>query len=431
MNRPDNSVYINGKYRIIKELGHGAFGSVFLAEHEVFGVPIRTIALKMFETRIKNNIHAREIFNDALILTKMLDRTENDYIKSIFVRIYDIDSFSTDDGKGRAVTKGYMAMELMEKDLRSIVGNPGSSDFRKTSVTQALDYMKPVIDGLAYMHNQDPPILHRDLKPDNILFKYRSGIQIKIADFGLAVQTFNGPDRVKAAGTLSYQDYESFSLGNASTQSDVYAVGVIFYELLTGKYPIDFDYSIMAQPDEDAKRIGLANLRIALKKSIAKPSLFNVELGNHTWLENIIMKCLTPYREDRIQSAVELKQLIENRNGISSGKTLNEKYDDAIKKAKSIMAREGPEAAEAEKLLQDALAWMPERCSAPVLLAQLYTQIDQTGKAEEILIRRVEKEWICPHLYEALALVWEKRNNPVMRDRYKKQARSMKNCNFR
>lgn len=425
-----SSELINGKYRLLKKLGNGAFGSVHLAEQEVYGISLRTVALKIFETEIRDTIHAREIFNDAIILVRLLDRCDDMYIKSLFVQIYDIGSLGSNSGDERGVGKGYLAMELMEKDLRSIVGETGSSKFRKTTVTEALSYMTPVVDALAYMHSQNPPVLHRDLKPDNVLFKYRDGVQIKVADFGLAIQLFDITGPVRAAGTMNYQDLESFSLGTASTESDVYAMGMMFYELLTGRYPVDFDYSIMNQQDALGKKICVDTLELAVSRPVVPPSEYNLELKKDAWLEEIIMKSLKPYRKDRIKDVAELGGMIKNRNTIPSGRTINEKYKDFVREGDQAIAGGNSHWEEAEKAYKEAAMIMPKKCQAVMKLAHLYSDMGKTKKAEEILNERVKKGWECSHLYGELSYLWGKRKIKVMAKKYRERSERVKTCKF-
>ena len=430
MNESSKTELFCDKYRLSKKLGQGAFGSVYRAEQEIYGVPLRTVALKMFEADISNTIHAREIFNDAVILLRLLEQCDDLDLKALFVQIFDIGSFETkEEGKG-LVKKGYMAMELMEKDLRSIIGQPGASNTRKVSVKETLSYMTPVIDAIAYMHSQNPPILHRDLKPDNILFKYRNGVQIKVADFGLAIRTFESTSPIMAVGALNYLDLESFIIGTASTESDVYALGIIFYELLTGRCPFELNFTNLNMNDPLSKKIMTNQIRRVVEKPVPPPSDFNIELKKNLWLEMLIMKCLTPYRSDRIRDAAELKRLFKNRTAGLTGRTLQDKYRGFVEAGNLAAASGSPHWQEAEKAYSDALKIMPKPCNAVVRLARLYVEMGEMGKAEGLLMGRLKNNMECPHVNRELSSIWDKRNKEIMKKRYLDRAQSMPVCKF-
>ena len=421
---------VGGKYKLRKKLGSGAFGSVYLAEQDAYGIPFRNVALKIFETKINSAMQAREIFNDAIVLSRLLEDCTDLEIKSHFVRVYDIGSFEMKDDKGEIVEKGYMAMELMEKDLRNIVGTTGSGNFRKTTGTEVLAYMKPLVDAIAYMHSQNPPILHRDLKPANVLFKYHNGIQIKVGDFGLALQSYDLFESARAAGTMNYQDLESFMLGTAATESDIYAIGIIFYELLTGRYPHKIDFSGMNQADPIAGKIRLKMLKQAMSKLIQPPSDLNLELKKYPWLEDIILKCLKTYRVDRIKDAFKLKRLIDGGASISSGKTPREKYKLYLDSGDNAMIRGPSFWKESVENYQNAGKIMSTPCDAVTKLAHLYIEMGKLDRAEGILNERIRQNRACDHVFKELSYIYGRRKNNVMKKYYLDQAERISKCKY-
>src|SRR5207344_979630 len=125
----------------------------------------------------------------------------------------------------------FMAMELLEgKDLKYSIAN------RKMTLDEKLSVMEQISEGLAYAHARD--IVHRDLKPANI--HILPGDKVKIMDFGLA--RIAGSDMTSTGtvmGTPHYMSPEQVRGQKADARSDVFALGCICYELLTGKKPFD------------------------------------------------------------------------------------------------------------------------------------------------------------------------------------------------
>lgn len=423
MEKFDHTKLIAGKYRLVKKLGSGAFGSVYLAEQEAYGLSFRNVAIKFFNIEIKDRSMARNVFNDAIILTDLIEDGHDIDVMSKFVLIYDVGSIELiEEGKG-IFEKGYITMEKMDTDLRKIVGEPGASNFRKCTVTEILTYMTPVIDALAFMHSRNRPIIHRDLKPENILLREgeKEGvkkIQIKIADFGLAVQMFNLLELPDSGGTIPYQDLESFTKRNASTESDVYAVGVIFYELLTGRYPFKIDTLNISSQDPLSQKILADRLGLAMSKPPRPTSEYNYELKNYPWLEELILKCLKPNRVNRIKNAIVLKDCLKKRDVISSEKTVQEKYKEYHTSGKDNFARGKQYWAAAKNDFNAAIKLLPRHCDAIVDLAQLLIEETKFDDAELLLRERIEHNRDCEHVYQKLAYLYGKKNIDAMREYY-------------
>ncbi len=126
----------------------------------------------------------------------------------------------------------YLVMELVRgQTLRQLIGSRG-----RLAPTEAIEIIEPVIEALAAAHGAG--IIHRDIKPENILLGYDG--QVKVADFGLARplnQATYAMTQGVVMGTVGYLAPEQVSDGSAGTRSDVYAAGVVLYEMLTGQLP--------------------------------------------------------------------------------------------------------------------------------------------------------------------------------------------------
>ncbi|MBD3340224.1 MAG: protein kinase [Candidatus Lokiarchaeota archaeon] len=426
---------IAGRYKTKKKLGAGAFGSVFLAEQEAFDMTFRSVALKLFNKDIKNSMEARQIFNDAIVLLDLIENCFDPYIQSLFIYVYDIGSTTIKDDTEGLLDRGYITMELMETDLRTIIGPTGSDKFRRTTVTEALNYMKPVISALAFMHSQKYPIIHRDLKPGNILFRVgkengKDKIQIKVADFGLAVQIFNFLELPDMGGTIAYQDLESFTIGKASTESDVYAIGIMLYELLTGKYPYDIEFANNLSPNTQLSKDILNDcLEHAMSKPVIPPSDLNYELKKYLWLEEIIMACIEPSRINRTKNAKQLKLLIENDEPPPPPPPTS-KYKDLVELGKNAMGRGREQWNSAEKFFKQAIQISRKHCDAISLLAHLLIEMDKIKEAELLLRERIEQNRECCHIYQELAYLYGKRGLPSLQADYLSQMKQIGECKY-
>src|SRR5688500_11162071 len=207
-----------GRYKIVAEIGQGAMGTVYKAVDPIIDrtVAIKTINLNLsrqeleeYEQRFQQEIKAAGRLNHPNIVT-----------------IYDV-------GKTDAVA--YMAMEFLEgNELKDIIaaGN-------LMPVDQVVDIISQVADGLWFAHQQD--IVHRDVKPSNIMVM-KGGIA-KITDFGIArlpnsaVKTMTG----LILGSPRYMSPEQVIGKTIDARSDIFSLGVVLYEALTGVAPFDGD----------------------------------------------------------------------------------------------------------------------------------------------------------------------------------------------
>jgi serine/threonine-protein kinase len=204
-----------GKYEIVGKIGQGAMGEVFKAHDPILG---RDVAIKTMTAAIGTDEELRKRFHREAQSAARLSHPN-------IITIYD---FGEDQGKV------YMAMELLEgNDLKDLIG-------RHTPMTleQKLGLMEQICDGLAFAHGKD--VVHRDLKPANI--HIQRGGQIKIMDFGLA--KLSSSDMTRAGmimGTPNYMSPEQVRGEKATSRSDVFSLGAVFYELLANRKPFEAD----------------------------------------------------------------------------------------------------------------------------------------------------------------------------------------------
>jgi eukaryotic-like serine/threonine-protein kinase len=207
-----------GRYKIVAEIGQGAMGTVYKAVDPIIDrtVAIKTINLNLskqeleeYEARFQQEIKAAGRLNHPNIVT-----------------IYDV---------GKTESVAYMAMEFLEGlELKDIIASG-----RLPPAEQVVDIIAQVADGLWFAHQQD--IVHRDVKPSNIMVM--KGGTAKITDFGIArlpnaaVKTMTG----LILGSPRYMSPEQVIGKTIDARSDVFSLGVVLYEALTGQAPFDGD----------------------------------------------------------------------------------------------------------------------------------------------------------------------------------------------
>jgi hypothetical protein len=207
---------IAGRYRLEARIGEGGMGIVYRARHVLID---RIVAVKLIRPDLRGETHLR-----AWMLREA--RAANRVDHAHIIDIHDIGE--TDDGEL------YLVMEYL-------VGTPLSTEIGRgpMPIQRAVDILEQMGAALARAH--DLGVVHRDLKSDNILLTHRGGRRdfVKILDFGLAALAHDPRLAPKGAvfGTPEYMSPEQARGETAGPQSDLYALGVLFYEMLTGQLP--------------------------------------------------------------------------------------------------------------------------------------------------------------------------------------------------
>lgn len=199
-----------GKFEILKTLGTGSMGEVLLARDEILG---RNVAIKTVRPGSSFGAEAQARFEREARATAAMNHPG-------IVTVFD---FGEQDGLH------YLVMELIEgEDLERLIANKtmGKADL--------LEALAQACEGLAYAHERG--VIHRDVKPSNILVSRRGKrLQAKLTDFGVAlVDRSTLTDKGTWMGTVSYMAPEYLDTGKATPSSDLFAVGVMLYEVLTG-----------------------------------------------------------------------------------------------------------------------------------------------------------------------------------------------------
>jgi uncharacterized OB-fold protein len=207
---------IASRYRIVSRLGQGGMGEVFRADDLVLGQPV---ALKFLPEAAHGNVNLLTRFYDEVRIARQIAH------KNV-CRVYDI---------GEIGGQPYLSMEYIDgEDLAGLLRRIG-----RLPGDKALEFARKLCAGLAAAHAQG--ILHRDLKPANIMVDSRG--EVRITDFGLAAiaqQLQNAGDGMEIRnGTPAYMAPEQLAGREVSAQSDIYALGLVLYEMFTGKQPFE------------------------------------------------------------------------------------------------------------------------------------------------------------------------------------------------
>src|SRR5690349_10314503 len=194
------------RYRIISRLGKGGMGEVFRADDLILRQPV---ALKFLPESAKNNLNLLTRFYDEVRIARQISH------KNV-CRVYDI---------GEVDGQPYLSMEYIDgEDLSSLLRRIG-----RLPADKATEFARKLCAGVAAAHGQG--VLHRDLKPANIMIDARG--ELRVTDFGLAaIAEQLHADEIRN-GTPAYMAPEQLTGSEVSAQSDLYAVGLILYEMFT------------------------------------------------------------------------------------------------------------------------------------------------------------------------------------------------------
>jgi tetratricopeptide (TPR) repeat protein/predicted Ser/Thr protein kinase len=262
---------IGNRYRIIRVLGEGGMGTVYQARDLELE---RLIALKVIRPELASNPGILQRFKQELILARHVTH------KNV-VRIYDL---------GEADGIKFITMEYVEgDDLRSLLREHG-----KFSPSESSETVQQICRALDAAHAEG--IIHRDLKPQNVM-RDRQG-RIVVMDFGLA-RSLESPGMTQTGalvGTLEYMSPEQALGKEIDQRSDIFATGLIFYELLTGKAPYE-------APS------GIATLMKRTQE--AAPAASDTDANVPVALSVIVSRCLERDPSHRFQSAQELIEAID------------------------------------------------------------------------------------------------------------------------
>ncbi len=259
---------ISDRYQILKSIGEGGMANVYLA----------------YDTILERNVAVKILRGDLATDEKFVRRFQREALQASslnnqnIVEVYDV---------GEDHGEYYIVMEYIEgKQLKTLLKKRG-----KLTVPEVVDIMLQVTSGLSVAH--DSYIIHRDIKPQNIMI-LENGL-VKLTDFGIAV-AMNSTQLTQTnsvMGSVHYLPPEQACGKGATLQSDIYSLGILMFELLTGKLPYRGD---------NAVEIALKHLKEPL------PSIRSILPDLPQSIENIIMKATAKNPKNRYTDAREMHE---------------------------------------------------------------------------------------------------------------------------
>ncbi|WP_200308007.1 serine/threonine-protein kinase [Streptomyces adelaidensis] len=280
---------INDRYVLTKWIGQGAFGAVFLSEQRILGRPVRRVACKISRDAGMTEADARHRFADVLRLAEAMDGMTDAEARRHLVHVYD--GGLAHDAGGRA----FLVMEFVQ-------GTTLAAQFRsfhKVSAKQLFIWARQICVALRGLHALDQPLLHRDLKPDNVLLG--SDLTVRLIDFGLAARLLESGTVPGVAGTLTYMAPET-SQGQSVPASDLYSLGVLMYEGLTGRLP--FEHLVPPPGLPDTLHGDWLYQRKKEGHTAPPPSRLNNTVTRE--IDAVVLRCLEVEPARRFRSAAEL-----------------------------------------------------------------------------------------------------------------------------
>jgi hypothetical protein len=250
------------RYRIVALLGRGGMGEVYRAHDLTLG---QEVALKFLPEAASRNPAAMARFYNEVRIARQVSHPN-------VCRVYDL---------GDVDGQPYLSMEYVDgEDLGSLLRRIG-----RLPSDKAIEIARQLCAGLAAAHAKG--VLHRDLKPANIMLNGRG--QVVVTDFGLAALANEIPGDEIRNGTPAYMAPEQLAGKEVSVQSDIYSLGLVLYEVFTGKRA--FEASTLAEL-----------VRLHTETAPVSPSTLVKELD--PLVENTILRCLDPEPSNRPQSAL-------------------------------------------------------------------------------------------------------------------------------
>lgn len=262
-------------YTVERFLGEGASAKVYRVQHRFLGRQ----AMKVFKTKGMTLEEIEEMLGEAVLLSRIGHPN--------IIRVFEANILQIS-----GATFGYFTMEYIPGGTLERYWQ--SYESKLMPVEEVVNIMKQVCSGLTVAHSEKPPVIHRDIKPQNILIGYDSGgMRVKVSDFGLAKRVNPMTLLASAKGTLGFKPPESLE-NLDSCAADVWALGTTLYFLLTDKLPF---------PSLDERSISDASRFV---QKLRPASLYNIQVD--PTLDSIVSKCLAKENKDRYTDAKELLQ---------------------------------------------------------------------------------------------------------------------------
>ena len=275
------SAVVAERYRVIRYLGRGGMAEVYHAEDLRLEEPV---ALKFLTERLSNDETIRSHFLSEVKLARRVSHPN-------VCRVFDVVEV---DGHL------FLTMELIDgEDLASWIARVG-----RPAREEASEVLRQVCRGLAAVHDQG--ILHRDLKPSNLMIDALG--RVRITDFGIAGMTGTFSEREARQGTPAYMAPEQHTGGEVSVRTDLYALGLVMYELLVGRRVFEGEVDEYARLHCETRPASPASLGVRLEPAV----------------EQILLRCLAKDPLERPSSARDVGAVLEPDAGLPEIRPLHQ-----------------------------------------------------------------------------------------------------------
>jgi len=350
------------RFQFVKRLGRGGFGEALLVRDQNEGG--RPVVIKVPHDDDTERALIQELINNAVLHASLKEMYHPNIVKYL--------------GFDKYESHYVMVMDYVKgTDVRKIIG-PFNRDRPPMDLNRAVRLMRHVCTGLVAAHNAR--LQHNDIKPENILVQ-EEGDLAKLTDFGVSRIRQSTVSSGTVAGTFPYMAPEMWH-GQGCFQSDLWSVGITFYEMVAGRLPFFAD------------NVGDIKQKIDRDDPVP-PGELNPRVDRR--IQQLILKALEKNPRQRFQSAQEMLSALEAD------------VDGQILQARELF-REG-KAKEAEALLQKLLDFHPSEAKLYLTLGDFYNRNFRWAEGEKVLQRGVAN---CPQharLHFCLALVLANLNN--------------------
>ncbi len=355
---------IRGTYEVERLIGEGAFAEVYRVKHRFLGRQ----AMKVFKMAGMTIEETEQMLGEAIMLSQIGHPN--------IIRVYDANTIETSKGTCGFFTMEYVAGGSLEQFWRS----HGS---QLVPVETSVEIIRQVCRGLVIAHGESPPIIHRDIKPQNILAGYDAdGLRVRISDFGLAKRVNPLTLLASARGTRCFKAPETFrDFRSDSCAGDVWALGATLYLLLTDRFPFS---------ESDAIDVIVGQ---CFERPLIPPSCLNIRVN--PLLDQILFQALALKPEDRYPSAKEFLADLNGWKPFTAGSSAISKNTISSEMSKSALGIHTPvDEAKARKMADKAL--------------KLSLQIGKLAEAADLMEEAFNKSPGLRKQYEYQLKLWRR-----------------------
>lgn len=288
--------FIADRYEILEKIGAGGMSDVYKAKDQVLG---RFVAVKVLKPEFTEDVNFVTKFHTEAQSAAGLQHPN-------IVNIYDV---------GSEEHMHFIVMEYVEGiTLKTYIEKKGQLNYK-----EAISIAIQVARGIEAAHNNN--IVHRDIKPQNIMISHEG--KVKVTDFGIARAATSNTIHSDVMGSVHYTSPEQARNGFVDGKSDIYSLGIVMYEMVTGRVPFDGDTTVS---------IAIQHLQ----EEMVAPSVYAPELP--VSLEKIILKCTQKSQDRRYASMGDL--LVDLKHALMEPDKDFVVIDSAVNQAKTTVIRE-------------------------------------------------------------------------------------------